>query len=232
MTARDKGEWFEDDPSANDDSAEPAATEGAPPADVATGGEPDQDPDPHDEADAEADADLGTSGGPDGPPEDLDEIDVEAALLEEGLLYAATDAGEPQAAGDAGEATQYRDALVRMKADFENYKKRVAKDHAATVERAAEKLVIELLPVLDACEAALGHGSTDVEPIYKSLLDTLEKGGLVRMSPVGEPFDPNLHEAVLHEEGDGGEIIVLESLRTGYAWGGRVLRPAMVKVRG
>ena len=64
------------------------------------------------------------------------------------------------------------------------------------------------------------------------LLDALEKGGLVRMSPEGQPFDPNLHEAVLHEEGDGGEIVVLESLRTGYSWGGRVLRPAMVKVRG
>jgi molecular chaperone GrpE len=133
----------------------------------------------------------------------------------------------------AAERDEYRDALFRVKADFENYKKRIAKDHAATVERAAEKLVSELLPVLDACEAAIGQGLEDVEPIYKSLMDTLEKGGLVRVIPIGEPFDPNLHEAVMHEPSDDeDEHTVIESLRTGYAWNGRVLRPAMVKVRG
>ena len=213
MASRDDKEgWFDD---ASTPPGEPPE-----PAEASSGDSPPTDP-----------ADLGSTGGPDGPPSDLDDIDVEAAFLEEGLLYAEA-APSQGATGGGDEAAEYRDALVRMKADFENYKKRVAKDHALTVERAAEKLVVELLPVLDACEAALGHGSTDVEPIYKSLLDTLEKGGLVRMSPEGQPFDPNLHEAVLHEEGDGGEIIVLESLRTGYSWGGRVLRPAMVKVRG
>jgi molecular chaperone GrpE len=52
------------------------------------------------------------------------------------------------------------------------------------------------------------------------------------MIPEGQPFDPELHEAVMHEPGDGGESVVIESLRTGYLWKGRVLRPAMVKVRG
>ena len=223
MAARDDKEgWFDDDPS---------TPPGGPPGAAEASGGDDPAAGASDAQGTDADADPGASGGPDGPPPDLDDIDVEAALLEEGILYAEADAA-PGAADAGDEAAEYRDALVRMKADFENYKKRVAKDHALTVERAAEKLVTELLPVLDACEAALGHGSTDVEPIYKSLLDTLEKGGLVRMSPEGHPFDPNLHEAVLHEEGDGGEIIVLESLRTGYSWGGRVLRPAMVKVRG
>jgi len=64
------------------------------------------------------------------------------------------------------------------------------------------------------------------------LLETLAKEGLEPMIPEGQPFDPELHEAVLHEEGDGGESVVTESLRTGYLWKGRVLRPAMVKVRG
>ena len=132
----------------------------------------------------------------------------------------------------ATERDEYRDALMRVKADFENYKKRVAKDQTAMVERAAEKLVSDLLPVLDACEAALGHGAEDVEPIFKSLLDILEKGGLVPMLPEGQLFDPNLHEAVIHEPSDDDEIIVLESLRRGYLWNGRVVRPAMVKVRG
>ena len=138
----------------------------------------------------------------------------------------------PGAPAPAGEAAEYRDALLRVKADFENYKKRIAKDHAATVERAAEKLVVELLPVLDACEAAIVHGVEGVEPVYKSLVDILEKNGLVRLAGEGAAFDPNLHDAVLHEPGDGDEIVITENLRTGYQWNGRVVRPAMVKVRG
>jgi molecular chaperone GrpE len=136
--------------------------------------------------------------------------------------------------GVVAERDEYRDALLRVKADFDNYRKRVAKDQAATVERAAERLVADLLPVLDACEAALGHGAADVEPIHKSLLDVLEKGGLTRMSVEGQTFDPNLHEAVLHEQADDEtvETMVVDNLRTGYLWNGRVVRPAMVKVKG
>jgi molecular chaperone GrpE len=132
------------------------------------------------------------------------------------------------------ERDEYRDALLRIKADFENYKKRVAKDQAATVERAAERLVADLLPVLDACEAAIGHGAVDVEPIHKSLLDVLEKAGLTRVNPEGQIFDPNIHEAVMHEPGDDDtpETVVSANLRTGYLWNGRVVRPAMVKVKG
>jgi molecular chaperone GrpE len=167
-----------------------------------------------------------------------DDIDAEAALLNEAWVYAEAGA-DPAAGASAGpevvaERDEYRDAMFRVKADFDNYRKRVAKDHSAIIERAAEKLVGDLLPVLDACEAAIDHGSDDVQPIYKSLVDVLEKGGLERMVPEGQAFDPNLHEAVLHEAGDegGGEIVVLDSLRTGYLWNGRVVRPAMVKVRG
>ena len=132
------------------------------------------------------------------------------------------------------ERDEYRDALLRIKADFENYKKRVAKDQAATVERAAERLVTDLLPVLDACDAAIGHGATDVEPVQKSLLDVLEKAGLTRVNPEGQIFDPNIHEAVMHEPGDDDtpETVVVANLRTGYLWNGRVVRPAMVKVKG
>ena len=168
--------------------------------------------------------------GPDAPdpPEDL---------LAEAAVFAEADEAEiaeaaAEGSGLQGEAAEYRDALLRVKADFDNYKKRIAKDHAATVERASEKLVIELLPVLDACEAAVAHGADGVEPIYKSLVDILEKNGLVRLAGEGSPFDPNLHEAVLHEPGDGEEIVITENLRTGYQFNGRVVRPAMVKVRG
>ena len=131
----------------------------------------------------------------------------------------------------AAERDEYREAFMRVKADFDNYKKRSAKEHAERVARAAEQLVTELLPVLDACEAAIAQGATDVEPIAKSLLDVLEKAGMERMDPVGAPFDPELHEAVLHEPGDGGEPVVVETMRTGYVWKDRVVRAAMVKVR-
>jgi molecular chaperone GrpE len=164
-----------------------------------------------------------------GPAELADaERVIDAALGEEPAP------ADPPGAALVAERDEYRDALLRVKADFDNYRKRVAKDQTTMVERAAERLVTDLLPVLDACEAALDHGAEDVEPIHKSLLDVLEKGGLTRMSSEGQPFDPNLHDAVLHEPGDDDttETTVVESLRTGYLWNGRVVRPAMVKVRG
>jgi molecular chaperone GrpE len=130
------------------------------------------------------------------------------------------------------ERDEYRDTLLRVKAEFDNYKKRVARDEVEQRERAAAALAEKLLVVLDACDAAVGHGASDVEPIAKMLGELLEREGLARLAPVGEPFDPNHHDAVMHEPGDGGEAIVVETLRSGYEWKGRVLRPAMVKVKG
>ena len=132
------------------------------------------------------------------------------------------------------ERDQYLDSLRRNQADFENYRKRVAKQAGEDAARAAESLVDKLLPVLDACDGAVAHGAAEVEPIFASLLGTLEKEGLVRINPAGEPFDPNVHEAVLHEPAldDDAGTVVSDVLRPGYIWKGRVVRPAMVKVRG
>jgi molecular chaperone GrpE len=162
-----------------------------------------------------------------------DELADAAEAIDDVLAGTPAPARSPHEALVA-ERDEYRDTFLRIKADFDNYKKRVAKDQAATVERAAGRLVADLLPVLDACEAALAHGAADVEPILKSLLDVLEKGGLTRMSPEGQAFDPNLHEAVMHEPGDDDShgTVVVGNLRTGYLWNGRVVRPAMVKVKG
>jgi molecular chaperone GrpE len=132
------------------------------------------------------------------------------------------------------ERDEYLDALRRTQADFENYRKRMMKQQADAAEAAASRLVEDLLPVLDACDAAIVHGATEVEPIFATLLGTLEKAGLERIDPTGEPFDPNRHEAVMHEpaaDGDEGTL-VSDVMRRGYAWKGRVLRAAMVKVRG
>ena len=122
-------------------------------------------------------------------------------------------------------------SLRRLQADFENYRKRVLKQQEETAERATEGLVADLLPVLDACDAAAQHGDDSAGPIAKALVEVLEKQGLVRLAPEGEAFDPNHHEAVAHEPGEG-EAVVTEVLRPGYVWKGRVLRPAMVRVRG
>lgn len=140
--------------------------------------------------------------------------------------------GELDLATVVAERDDYRETLLRVKAEFDNYRKRVARDEAELRERASEGLVEKLLVVLDACDAAVGHGATDVEPIAKMLLETLEREGLTRLAPEGDAFDPNQHEAVMHEEGDGGDAVVVETLRIGYQWKSRVLRPAMVKVRG
>lgn len=131
------------------------------------------------------------------------------------------------------ERDQYLDALRRLQAEFENYRKAVAKRESDARERANESLVAEMLPVLDACDGAVSHGSQDIVPIRNSLLDSLGKQGLERIEPQDDPFNPERHEAVMHEPADDvGGPVVTDVLRVGYAWRGRTVRPAMVRVRG
>ena len=133
------------------------------------------------------------------------------------------------------ERDEYKDALIRLQADFENYKKRMLKQQTEHLERAAGALVEKLLPVLDAADLALAHGAgEDVKQLTAALFAALEREGLERIDPAGGPFDPTLHDAVAHEPADGDqqEQQVAEVMRAGYRWKGRVLRPAMVKVRG
>ena len=172
-----------------------------------------------------------------------DEAADEAADHEVGTVaddvVEATD--ELQAAADAlevdlelllSERAQYLDAYRRAQADFENYRKQAQKRQDDAVLRSLGGFVEKLLPVLDACDAALAHGATEVEPVLAALYGALGKEGLERIDPKGEAFDPAEAEAVIHEPGDGAEQVVSEVLRTGYRWRGRVLRPAMVKVTG
>jgi molecular chaperone GrpE len=129
------------------------------------------------------------------------------------------------------EREQYKDMAQRLQADFENYKKRAARDLNDESERRTGRLVEALLPALDACEAAFSHGVAGVEGIWSSLIGALQKQGLEAMDLADKPFDPNEADAVAFEPGEG-EQVVAEVMRTGYRWNGRVLRPAMVKVRG
>jgi molecular chaperone GrpE len=185
-----------------------------------------------DDVEAEVDAEARLAGaGPD-PGAELDpkaELDAGADL----------DAGQAQPEPDplavlSAERDDYLDSLRRLQADFENYKKRIARQQAEQAERAAERLVDKLLPVLDTADLALSHGGgEDVAQLRGVLLSALEREGLARIEPLDKAFDPNEADAVAHEPGDeDSTMTVVEVLRAGYRWKGRVLRPAMVKVRG
>ncbi len=133
------------------------------------------------------------------------------------------------------ERDQFKDIALRLQADFENYRRRVGAQTAGDIDRATGRLIESLLPVLDACEAAFGHGVDGIEPIWSALLGALQKQGLEALDLQDKPFDPEVAEAVVHEPGvdDVFDVpMVSEILRTGYRWKGRVLRPAMVKVKG
>lgn len=163
---------------------------------------------------------------------------------------AADDAPAAQAAGARADASveeliadlervsaerdTYLDQLRRNQAEFENARKRLLRQADDAGEAATARFAEALLPVLDACDSAIGHGAAEVEPIFAALLGSMEKEGLGRVATVGDAFDPNVHEAVFHEpatDGDDGTVVA-EVLRAGYTWKERTLRPAMVKVRG
>ena len=138
----------------------------------------------------------------------------------------------------ARERDDMRALAQRVQADFENYKKRVQRDQAEVSERGAALLVEQLLPVLDNFDLALlnldeadDKVRKGVELVYADFVAVLERAGLERIPTDGQPFDPEVHEAVLHEPGDGDPTVV-ETMRSGYRLKGRVLRPAMVKVSG
>ncbi|HEV3402590.1 MAG TPA: nucleotide exchange factor GrpE [Acidimicrobiales bacterium] len=169
-----------------------------------------------DEALAEARAEEARADG------DVGEVDEEVEQAEQALL--------DDLAKLAAERDDYLDQLRRLTADFDNYRKRIVKQQTEHLERAAEDLVEKLLSVLDVFDAALAHGE-GFEQVHAALVGLLEKEGLERIDPADKPFDPNEADAVAHEDADEGPI-VSEVLRPGYRWKGRVLRPAMVKVRG
>ena len=133
------------------------------------------------------------------------------------------------------ERDSFREIAQRLQADFENYRKRVATQTADDIDRATGRIAESLLPVLDACEAAFVAHPAEIEPLFNLLLTELKKQGLEALDLSGQTFDPAKADAVIHEEGEGdgsGNPVVSDVLRTGYTWKGRVLRPAMVKVRG
>lgn len=129
------------------------------------------------------------------------------------------------------------DSLLRLQADFTNYKNRIKKERENIYSYAIEDLINQLLPILDNFERALDSAEEEdgfyqgVKMIYEQFLEVLKNNGLSEIECKGEVFDPNLHHAVFVEETkDKEEGIILEVLQKGYTLNDKVIRPSMVKV--
>jgi len=138
------------------------------------------------------------------------------------------------------EVEALNDRLLRLHAEFENYKKRMVRERSEFVKFANEALILEFLPVLDSLERALATARSAAEAqavaegleiILRLFQTTLEKVGVKVIEALEREFDPNLHQAVAQVESpDGRDNIVMEEVRKGYLLEGRLLRPSMVKV--
>ena len=156
---------------------------------------------------------------------------------ERGSDAVATAAGDDLAALRQ-EKDALQDRLLRTAAEFDNYRKRVDRERRELSEFAAADIVAELLPIVDNFERALQAAPAEadgfrkgIELIHRQVLDLLRKRGVRPIEALGGTFDPNFHQAVIHETTDThGEGEVIEELQRGYMLGDRLLRPAMVKV--
>lgn len=143
---------------------------------------------------------------------------------------------ETEEASDSDEVEELKSALIRLQADFNNYRNRVNKEKAQMVKFATGSLIEKLLPVLDnfdrAIESCVDNPSIveGFSLIRADLMKTLEGQGLEEIKSDGEVFDPNLHNAVVMEDYDGESGIITETFQKGYKLGDRILRASMVKV--
>jgi len=139
----------------------------------------------------------------------------------------------------AADLADLRQTLLRRQADFDNYRKRIEKERAEDSKRHTARVIEALIPIVDGFEVALAahreaayeNYRKGFELIYKQFLDNLAKLGVERVEPVGQHFDPHLHQAVDRTEtGEAEDGTILQVYQPGYLFHGRVLRPAMVRV--
>jgi len=159
-----------------------------------------------------------------------------------GAVSPETEIPEQEASSEAEDAPSssgteplhdYRDEALRLRAEFDNYRKRMVREQTAMAERAAQRLVEALLPVLDNFEAALAHGEggPGIAMVYKQLCATLADQGLEEIPAEGVPFDPVVHEAFeAHEDPEVSEPMSSTVMRRGYRLKGHIVRHAMVSV--
>lgn len=161
------------------------------------------------------------------------EADVDEAMLPNAEIEALK-----QQLADAQTKTQeYLDALQRERADFTNYRRRTDLEMGQMGRLASGTTIKKFLAAIDDLERALAHRAPGdiwadgIELVYRKFLSILEAEGVTRMQPEGQPFDPNLHEAIMQEPSETYESgMVIAVLQQGYMHGERVLRPALVKV--
>lgn len=186
-----------------------------------------------------------------------DENKPEADPADGSDAQAAADAETADAAAEAGAASdaaqaeiealqrqleEHKQRLLRVQADYDNFRRRTRQEKEDLYKYAASDVIETLLPVLDNFDRALAsaHNGNDydalvkgIDMIFRQFKQVLEQAGLTAMNAVGQPFNPEYHEAVMKEESeDHEEGIVLEELQKGYMFKDKVLRPAMVKVSG
>ncbi len=142
------------------------------------------------------------------------------------------------------EAKDWHDRFLRKAAEFENYRKRMEKERLESIHLAKNSVLLEFLPIMDACERALEslnaaqaeHQGLEqyregVQLLYKQMRDVLNRLGVAPIEAAGKPFDPHVHEALTFEETDEfAEHTVIKELRRGYVYKDRLLRPAQVRV--
>jgi molecular chaperone GrpE len=172
---------------------------------------------------------VGVEGSAGSAPEPAPEAEAQAAA----------DSEDPLARAER-ERQEYLALAQRAQADFENYRKRAAKEAAAAGERAKSGLLRELLPVVDNLERALAsardseqHLAEGLRMVHSELLAVLQRNGVEQFDPTGEAFDPELHEALSTRSQDGAEPgVVLDVVEKGYKLNGALLRAARVVVSG
>jgi molecular chaperone GrpE len=182
----------------------------------------------------EHEEELATSRDEAGEPSGEEDPANEERILEE---KEEVEAEDPLARAQR-ERDEYLDLARRTQADFENYRKRAAKEAAAAGERAKSGLVRELLPIVDNLERALKsadegeqHLAEGVRLVHSELVAVLERNGVQQFDPAGERFDPTEHEALSVRGEDGAESgLVLDVVEKGYRSNGTILRPARVVV--
>lgn len=172
--------------------------------------------------------------------DDIDDEDIEIIAVDECGVERSEEKEEDEAGKLRAEAEEARDEYLRLYAEFENFKKRTAKDKAELAKYANESILTELLTSVDNLEIALKHA--DQESTKKNFLDgvqmtlrelyrTFEKFGVTPIKSEGQPFDPEFHHAVAHlERDDMDENLVVAELRKGFMYNDKVLRASMVSV--
>jgi molecular chaperone GrpE len=172
------------------------------------------------------------------PEENQEAQETPEALLENGMeVQVDIKALQSQLEEVEARAAEYKESWARSQAEFQNYKKRLERDHDLMYANMKGDIVKKVLPVLDDLERALQNRPAEdawangIELIMRKLQSILEGEGLKRIEAKGEAFDPRFHEAISHETAEGVESgHVIDVVQNGYMLGERVIRPALVRV--